>query len=64
VTDFHSRSQWSWIPTAREASDAAKDALQAFHRNVCRNCGQRIRIMINRGTGWCSEQCRKALADE
>lgn len=30
----------------------------------CYYCHQLIRIMINRGTGWCSEQCRKALADE
>lgn len=32
--------------------------------DVCHNCGQRIRVMINRGTGWCSEQCRKRLAGE
>jgi hypothetical protein len=29
----------------------------------CQQCGQHIRIMINRGTGWCSEQCRKKLAE-
>lgn len=30
--------------------------------NRCLNCRRTIRIMINRGMGWCSEQCRKALA--
>jgi hypothetical protein len=30
----------------------------------CQQCGQHILIMINRGQGYCSEQCRKALADE
>lgn len=30
----------------------------------CHHCGQRTRIMINCGTGVCSENCRKALADE
>ena len=30
----------------------------------CLCCKEPIRIMINRGTGWCSENCRKALADE
>jgi hypothetical protein len=32
--------------------------------NYCYYCHQPIRIMINRGTGWCSEQCRKRLAGE
>lgn len=30
--------------------------------NRCLNCRRTILIMINRGMGWCSEQCRKALA--
>lgn len=29
----------------------------------CRNCGKETRTMINRGTGWCSEDCRKKLED-
>lgn len=30
--------------------------------NRCLNCRRTILIMINRGMGWCSEGCRKALA--
>jgi hypothetical protein len=28
---------------------------------ACRVCGDLIRIMVYKGTGWCSENCRKAL---
>lgn len=27
--------------------------------NTCRVCGESIRVMINRGSGVCSENCRK-----
>lgn len=29
----------------------------------CKVCGNEIRIMINRGTGYCGELCRKASPD-
>lgn len=48
-------------PQAAEYLQAVKDKVLL---DYCGHCGQRIRVMINRGTGWCSEQCRKALADE
>lgn len=34
------------------------------HLNLCGYCGQPVSIMINRGTGVCSERCRKRLAWE
>jgi len=61
---------------AREVLQAVNDAgreiglylsgklIRVAEQSNCHNCHQPIRIMINRGTGWCSEQCRKALADE
>jgi hypothetical protein len=30
--------------------------------DTCQNCKQQIRIAIFRGSGYCSENCRKALA--
>jgi len=59
-----------YLMTAEQASARARDVLQAINDatpsrpRYCYCCHQSIRIMINRGTGWCSEQCRKALADE
>ena len=55
------------IVTAEQASTRYRDFLQAVNDtprpSYCYYCHQPIRIMINRGTGWCSENCRKALAD-
>jgi hypothetical protein len=31
----------------------------AVNEDVCRVCGIPIKIMVNRGTGICSENCRK-----
>lgn len=59
------RHYWaSSSPANIAAADEHEEALAAEHRGVCRNCGQPIRVMVNRGTGVCSEQCRKALNDE
>ena len=57
------------IVTAEHAS-RAREYLQAINDatpprpSYCYYCHQPIRVMINRGTVWCSEQCRKALVGE
>lgn len=56
------------IDSAAEKGLAYRDARltygQFFSLDLCHNCSRTIRVMINRGTGWCSEQCRKRLAGE
>ena len=63
-----------WPPTAVASAPAVTAQPSHDHMripddllrqsNVCLTCRQPIQIMIYRGSGWCSEQCRKALADE
>jgi hypothetical protein len=64
------------LQAVKDAMESAAEKGQAYRdhmripdellrqSNRCLNCGQPIQVMINRGTGWCSEQCRKALANE
>lgn len=40
------------------------DLLKTPQHDVCDNCGKSIRIAIFKGTGHCSENCRKKLAGE
>jgi hypothetical protein len=44
------------------AAEHAPILLVSRPLDYCQQCGQRILIMINRGQGYCSEQCRKSLA--
>lgn len=30
-------------------------------KNICKNCGNEIRVMIFKGGDWCSDYCRKVL---
>jgi len=59
-----------YLLTAAQVSARAREVLQAINDatpprpSYCYYCHQPIRVMINRGTGWCSEQCRKRLAGE
>lgn len=32
--------------------------------NICKNCGQEIKVTIFRDLGWCSDDCRKALGKD
>ena len=32
-------------------------------REHCKHCGKEVQIAIFRGTGWCSDDCRKALTE-
>lgn len=32
--------------------------------NICKNCGKKILVSIFRGSGWCSDDCRKALGKD
>lgn len=49
--------------------DAAIDYMLKMHEEnnmdeTCKNCGNPVKVAIFKGTGHCSENCRKDLAGE
>lgn len=57
--DLHYITGRSKCPTKEEIQTYRNEETQAYKRNHCSICSKEIKTQIYKGTGVCSENCRK-----
>lgn len=55
---------YEWLPAPEWAQEYLTNAMKELHTDVCRNCDQDIRMMVQRGTGFCCTDCEDQYADK
>lgn len=52
---------WHWVGTMTQAEARAALGLETEDVERCRACDDQVRMMVFRGTGYCSQLCQNAL---
>lgn len=57
--DFHA-DHAAWQVTSVTADDSGLRVELTHPRDICRMCRKPVRVMVFRGTGYCSQRCQEA----